>query len=121
MRWLAETMWFPAALAGKEIGWEAIDAHSARATLLDGGSPVNVVFEFDDEGKISSLRAQRYFDAGGGRFVLTPWLGRAGDYRELGGIRVPTSVEVSWGLASGEFTYARFHVNALEANIPERF
>jgi hypothetical protein len=121
MRWLAETMWFPSALAGKGIGWEAIDAHSARATLLDGGLPVSVVFDFDDEGKISGLHAQRYYDAGGGRFVLMPWLGRAADYRELGGIRVPTSVEVAWGLASGEFTYARFHVTALEANIPERF
>jgi hypothetical protein len=121
MRWLAETMWFPAALAGKNVGWEAIDAHSARATLLDGGSPVSAVFEFDDEGKITGLHSQRYYATGDGRFVLTPWYGRAADYRELGGIRVPTSVEVSWGLAGGEFTYARFHLTALEANIPERF
>jgi hypothetical protein len=121
MRWLAETVWFPSALAGKGIGWEAIDAHSARATLLDGGSPVSLVFEFDDEGKISGMHGERYFDSGDGKGVLEPWLGRVGDYRELGGIRIPASVEVAWGLPAGEFTYARFHVTAVEVNHPQRF
>jgi hypothetical protein len=121
MRWLAETMWFPYALAGKEIRWEPIDARSARATLLDGGSPASVTFEFDDEGKISGIRAQRYRDAGGGQAVLTPWLGHVGDYREFNGVRIPTSVEVAWKLDGREFSYARFQVTAVEFNVPHRF
>jgi hypothetical protein len=121
MRWLAETVWFPSALAGKGIGWEGVDAHSARATLLDGGSPVSLIFEFDDEGKISGVRGDRYFDSGDGHGVLRPWLVRVGDYRELAGIRIPASAEVAWGLPAGEFAYARFHVTAVELNIPQRF
>jgi hypothetical protein len=121
MRWLAETPWFPTALAGKEIAWQAIDARTARATLLDAGLPVSLVFEFDDEGKISGMRGERYFDTGGGRAVLRPWFGHVGDYREIGGIRIPTSADVSWGLDNGPFTYARFHVTAVELNVPERF
>lgn len=121
MRWLAEAIWFPSALAGKEIAWEAIDDRSARATLQDGGSPASLVFEFDDEGKISGMRTNRYRDIGGGESVLTPWIGRVGNYRELGGIRVPTSVEVAWKLDGGEFSYAHFHVTVVEVNVPERF
>jgi hypothetical protein len=37
--------------------------------------------------------------------VPTPWGGRFSDYRELGGIRVPTRAEVRWELPEGPFTY----------------
>jgi hypothetical protein len=58
---------------------------------------------------------------GGGKAVLTPWTGRYGDYREIDGFRVPTSVEVAWELEQGAFSYARFRVTALEFNVGERF
>jgi hypothetical protein len=53
--------------------------------------------------------------------VLTPWIGRCGDYREFKGFRVPSSVEAIWLLENGEFSYARFRVTTLEYNLPERF
>ena len=40
-----------------------------------------------------------------------------GEYRAVHGLRVPTSVEVGWVLEHEEFTYARFHVTALEYNV----
>ena len=43
----------------------------------------------------------------------TPWVGRFGDYIELGGIRVPGSAEVSWELPEGPFTYWRGEVASL--------
>ncbi len=121
MRWLAEMMWCPTALAGEAVRWDPIDAHSARATLLDEGLPVSLVFEFDGEGKLSGVHGERYYDAGEGRAKLMPWFGRARDYREFGGVRVPATAEVGWMLQGKEFIYARFHVTALEANVGERF
>lgn len=120
-RWLAEMMWCPTALAGDAMRWEPIDAHSARATLLDEGLPVSLVFEFDGEGKISGMHGERYYDAGDGKPKLAPWFGRARDYREFDGVRVPTTAEVGWMLQGKEFIYARFRVTALETNVAERF
>ena len=121
LRWLAESVWFPYAFAGDAIEWASIDDHSARASLRHMGLPVNAVFEVDQEGRIAALHAERYRDLGGGRSALTPWSGRYTDYREFDGFRVPSGVEVTWNLPEGPFSYARFHITALEYNVTEPF
>jgi hypothetical protein len=121
LRWLAESVWFPYAFAADTVTWEAIDARSARASLRTAGSPVRAIFEVDRDGRIVQLHAERFRDLGGGRSVLTPWSGRYSDYAEFGGFRVPSSVEVTWDLTDGPFSYARFNLTALEYNVPEPF
>lgn len=121
LRWLAESLWFPYALVGPSIQWEPIDEHSARASLRGTGPPVEAVFEIDPSGRIAALRAERYRDVGGGRAVLTPWSGRYADYQEFAGFRVPTTVEVTWQMPDGPFSYARFRITTLEYNIAEPF
>lgn len=121
LRWRAESAWFPYAFVGNQIRWEAIDHDSARATLLSEGLPVSALFEIDDDGKLASIRADRYCDVGRGRAVLTPWSGRYSDYRLFNGFLVPSYVEVAWELESGSFAYARFQVTVLEYNASERF
>jgi hypothetical protein len=121
LRWLAESVWFPYALVSDAIIWEPIDARSARATLRRDGLPAQAVFEIDGAGKIVALRAERYRDIGGGRSVLTAWSGQYRDYVECAGLRVPSSVEVTWDLPGGAFTYARFRVTTLEYNVAEPF
>jgi hypothetical protein len=121
MRWLAEAVWFPLAFVGDHISWEPINEGNVRATLLGEGLPVSAIFEVDEEGRITCLRGERYRDTGRGKAVLTPWIGRCTEYRELNGFHVPCSVEVLWNLTDGEFSYARFHVTRLEYNVVERF
>ena len=117
MRWLAETVWFPYATVSEAVHWEPVDAHSARATLLGDGLPVVETFEFDDEGKPKLLRSDRYFANGKEPAKLLPWHGRCAEYREFGGFRVPSYIEVSWQLPEGEFTYARFRVKEIRYNV----
>lgn len=114
LRWLAEIAWFPYGFVGDPIRWEAIDERSARATLWADGPPVSAVFEIDDEGKFARIGAERYRDAGGGKQTLTPWTGRYCEYREFGGFRVPSSIEVAWHLDDGEFTCIRFRITDIE-------
>jgi hypothetical protein len=47
--------------------------------------------------------------------------GRYADYREFNGFRVPASVEVTWELENGPFSYARFGITALDYNAADRF
>jgi hypothetical protein len=117
LRWMAEIAWFPYALVSREIAWEAIDDSSARATLLYAYLPASVVFQIDGEGKLSRIVAQRYRDLGGGKSVLTPWIGEYGNYREFRGFRIPCSVEVKWQLEDGPFSYARFEIDTIEYNV----
>jgi uncharacterized protein DUF6544 len=121
LRWLAESVWFPYAFVSDAIEWQPIDGRSARASMRCPGAPVQAVFEMDQEGRIVALQAARYRDVGGGRSVLTPWSGRYADFLEFGGFRVPSAVEVTWNLADGPFTYARFRITALEYNVAGPF
>lgn len=121
LRWLAECAWFPYAFAGDAIRWDPLDGRSARASLRSEGLPASAVLEVDEEGRLVRLHAERYYDAGGGKAVLTPWTGRYAEYRDVDGFRVPTSVEVAWELEGGAFGYARFRVTTLEYNVARRF
>lgn len=121
LRWLAECAWFPYGFVGDTVAWDAIDARSARATLRTGGVPATGVVEVDDEGRLVCLRAERYLAIGGAQTVLTPWTGRYSEYREWNGFRIPASVEVSWELEEGTFSYALFGVTRLEYNVADRF
>jgi Family of unknown function (DUF6544) len=48
----------------------------------------------------------------GKQVVDTPWSGVFGNYRELDGVRLPTTGEVSWLLPDGLFTYFRCTLTA---------
>jgi hypothetical protein len=72
------------------------------------------IFEFDGDGKLTTIRADRYRNAGNGRFVLTPWMGKCSEYREFSGFRVPTLVDVGWEMDQHRFGYARFQVTGID-------
>src|SRR5262249_32992735 len=48
LRYLSETIWFPAGAVSPYITWEAIDANSARATLSYGGVTAPATFYFNE-------------------------------------------------------------------------
>ncbi|AGL03382.1 DUF6544 family protein [Desulfoscipio gibsoniae] len=117
VRYLAETVWIPTAALADYIMWEAVDEHSARATMSYGGVTASGVFTFNDQGEVASFVAERYGDFDG-RYVLETWSIIMRDYRELDGIRVPTKGEVIWKLESGDFNWYQFEVNEIEYNNP---
>ena len=58
LRFLAETAWYPTALLPSQgIHWDAIDDHSARATLHEGENTVSLVFHFSADGLIDTVSA----------------------------------------------------------------
>ena len=108
MRFLAEAAWYPTALLPSQgVGWEEVDARSARATLVDGEVSVALQFLFGEDGTIESARAEARGRAVGGRVVPTPWRCRYADYREREGMLVPLEGEVAWLLPEGPRPYWR--------------
>jgi hypothetical protein len=76
------------------------------------GDRVAVRLVFNEEGEITQTVAERpRMEAGN---AITRWVGEYADYRELGGVVVPTRGEVRWELPEGPFTYWRGTITSLE-------
>jgi hypothetical protein len=106
LRYLAELPLVPYAMVGNaELEWHELDERRVELSARAGPDPVAVTVEFDAAGDIVRTstpgRAYRRGDA----WVPTPWAGVFSDYRELGGMRVPTCAEVSWELDGARFVY----------------
>jgi hypothetical protein len=96
-RFFAEAAWYPTALLlSQGVHWEAIDDRSANATLVDGPITLTLLFRFNDDGLIGSVRAESRGAIVGNKMVMTPWEGRWSDYRIRDGMPVPNTGEVAW-------------------------
>ena len=114
MRYFAEAAWYPTALLPSQgVAWAPVDDRSALAKLDDGSLSLTLLFRFNDDGLIESIRAEARGRTVGRQIVMTPWQGRWSDYREHGGMRVPFSGEVAWLLPEGAKPYWRGTITAL--------
>ena len=106
MRWFAEVLWVPTALLPSQgVRWEAVDEHSANATLVDGPLTLTLLFRFDDAGLIASFRAEARGGMVGDKMVMAPWEGVWSNYQLRDGIQVPFTGEVAWMRPEGRRPY----------------
>lgn len=120
MRFFAEAAWYPTALLPSQgVRWEAIDDSEASATLSDGATTVKLVFRFDAEGLISSVRSDGRHRLVDGVQVATPWQGRFWDYERHDGMRMPREGEVAWLLPEGPHPYWRGRIRRIEYEFTE--
>jgi hypothetical protein len=114
MRFFAEAAWYPTALLPSQgVLWDAVDNHSARATLKDGDLTLTLLFHFNEEGLIDTVRAAARGRTVSGRVVPTPWQGRFWNYAHRNGMRVPLDGEVAWLPSEGAKPYWRGRITAL--------
>jgi hypothetical protein len=111
IRFFAEAAWYPTALLPSQgVHWEAVDEHSARATLKDGAITLALLFRFDEDGLITTVRAEARGRTVGGTVVPTPWQGRYWNYAIREGMRVPLEGEAAYLLPEGAKPYWRGRV-----------
>lgn len=111
LRFFAEAAWYPTALLPSQgVRWEAIDNTSARATLTDGATTVSLVFQFNAEGAIATMRAEaRYRD----KLTAMPWSGRFWDYEVRDGMLIPLAGEVGWKYPEGIRLYFKGRITEI--------
>ncbi|HZF58717.1 MAG TPA: DUF6544 family protein [Rubrobacter sp.] len=115
MRFFAEAAWYPTALLPSQgVRWEAKDDRSAYAILEEGDISITMLFTFDEEGLIDTVRAEARGRAVDGEVVPTPWRGRFWNYEERGGMLVPMSGEVAWLPPGGEKPYWRGRIDEID-------
>jgi hypothetical protein len=120
MRFFAESAWYPTALLpSQSVHWEAVDDTSAQATLRDGENSVSMLFRFDRNGLIESVRAKTRGRAVGDEIIPTPWEGRWSNYERVDGILVPLEGEVYWVLPEGPKPYWRGRITNISFEFTE--
>jgi hypothetical protein len=112
LRFFAEATWYPTALLPSQgVRWEAIDDTSARATLTDGATTVSLVFQFNAEGAIATMRAEaRYRD----KLTAMPWSGRFWEYSVCDGMLIPLEGEVGWEYPEGTRLYFKGRITEIQ-------
>lgn len=113
LRFLNEIMWFPAAALIPAIRWEAVDNSRARATLTNGTRNVSAEFEFDDVGRLVTMRADRYM-SNDKSFSLEKWSTPILEYGEMNGLRIPTRGKGVWSLKDGDFAYIHLEITEVQ-------
>ncbi len=114
MRWFAEAAWYPTALLPSQgVRWEAVDDHSANATVVDGPISLTLLFRFNDAGLIGSFRTESRGGMVGDKMVMAPWEGIWSNYQTRDGMQVPFTGEVAWMRPDGRKPYFIGTVTAL--------
>lgn len=117
-RWLAESVWFPTNLLPSEkVQWTAIDENSAKLSFHYKHISFYFIVLFNALGEITEMETQRFMT----EKKRERWICSMSDYRKVNGLRIPFSAEVTWKLEAGDFNYAKFNVQKIEYNIPEKF
>lgn len=110
MRYLNETMWFPAALLGPNVRIAPVDANSFRAVLADRGLSAEALFLVDAEGRLVNFRAQRFNTAS--RSIET-WETPVDNYETVAGLKLPTAGTAVWKLGTGDLAYIELRVTGI--------
>ena len=116
LRYLAELPLVPWAMEhNAELEWRELDERSVEVAGRVGGKRRAVTVEFDAAGDVVRVGCDARPWQVGRAWVPTPWGGEFGDYRVLGGMRIPTRAEVYWELDEGRFVYWRGTVTSAVA------
>lgn len=116
VRFFAEATQAPALLMpGTHLRWEPLDDARARAHMRDGAVEATMVCSFSPEGALTQCETgQRLLRFSGDvpeRWVQATWRMERGEYRELGGLRLPTTMSVRWVFPSGEWEQVRARID----------
>ena len=114
MRFFAEAAWYPTALLPSQgVKWEAVNDTSAKATLKDNEITLTMLFSFNDDDLIQSVRAEARERTVAGAVIPTPWEGRWNEYALRSGMRIPIAGEVAWMLPEGPQHYWRGRITTI--------
>ena len=116
-RFLAEAVWYPAALLpGPQLRWSPIDAQRALATLTDHGVSVSLEFRFADSGEVTGIYTPARWGTFGGGYERHPWEGHFRNYERRHGVLVPGEGDVGWYIGDEWRAVWRGTVTAFDAS-----
>lgn len=115
-RYLGELVWYPSFALSPYVIWEALDEHSAKATMSYQGTTGSGVFFFDGEGDFVKFSTKRYMDnkPGSERFE---WVITVEEQGIRDGLRVPVKMDATWKLPEGDWQWLKLQIAEIRYNI----
>jgi hypothetical protein len=108
MRYFAEAPWYPTALLPSQgVRWAAAGNRSATATMTDGPLALTLLFRFNGDGLVESVRADARGGLVDGKMAMMPWECSMSGYTRRDGMMVPGSGEAAWMRPTGRSAYFR--------------
>ncbi|CAH2717608.1 hypothetical protein BACCIP111895_04824 [Neobacillus rhizosphaerae] len=103
---LSESLLMPNLALQDYVSWEEIDETHARATITYYGISASGIFTFDDNGAMIMFTTDdRENTDTNGNIQKVKWSAICGGYKELNGIKYPTSLQAVWHYETGDLVY----------------
>lgn len=115
---LAESLIVPNFALQDFITWQPIDDTHAKATITYDGMSASGVFTFDKNGAMTSFTTddRAYIDTVG-NVQKVKWSAVCGNYKEVNGIKHPTSLKAVWHLKTGDLIFFDSHNADIKFNV----
>ncbi|MDZ5783093.1 DUF6920 family protein [Marinococcus luteus] len=114
-RYLLELPWYPSAALSPYIQWKQIGEFSAEATMDYNGVSGSAIYQFSAKGNVEKISAHRYKDSSKNA-KLPECVGEVVENSNIEGINIPTTLNVSWMLDEGKFTWYKVKVKDIRFN-----
>jgi len=103
---LSECLLVPNLALQDFIKWEEIDGTHAKAIINYYGISTSGIFTFDDNGAMTGFTTddREYADTKG-NIQNVKWSAICGDYKEVDGIKHPTTLKAVWHFDTGDLVY----------------
>jgi len=112
----------PATLVDPAIVWNAVDAHTARASFTNAGHTIQAELSFNDAGELTNFWSDdRYQSSPDGKSVKKlRWSTPLGGYRSFGQVRLASGGEARWHEAGGDYVYIELTFDDVRYNVRSR-
>lgn len=108
--YLSESLIGPNIALQDFIHWEPIDETHAKAVLTYYGMSVSGIFTFDENGLMKSFTTDdRANTSTDGSVQNAEWSAICDDYKEINGIKYPTTLKAIWHYKTGDLVYFDAH------------
>jgi len=108
----------PGALVDERLVWQPIDDRSALVTFTNGPYRVSATLVFNERDELVDFWSDDRPESSTGAFVPCRWNTPIGEYRDVGGMRLPTWGGAVWNRAEGPFMYGEFRLRSLRYDVP---
>lgn len=103
---LSESLLMPNLALQDFIKWKEIDETHAKATITYNGISASGIFVFDDNGAMTSFTTDdREYNDANGKIQKAKWSAVLGEYKNINGIKYPTTLKAIWHLETGDLVY----------------
>lgn len=111
-RFLGEIIWSPSAALAPWVEWTGVDELTARAKMTWAGVTGEAVFYFDEKGDLKKFVAMRFKEVTDEQPL--EWHADVKEIQTFNGIRIPSSLEATWMLPEGPYTWLRFKLQNVQ-------